>query len=65
MLNNKGRRVCDAEIGSVKRGWHSCCKPAKFYSESTRSPFTRLDWCAVHVKFIARNAGQVLKGEIK
>lgn len=28
MQTKDGRYICDAEMGSVKRGWHSCCRKA-------------------------------------
>ncbi len=36
MLNANGQYRCDAEVGSIKAGWHTCCKPAH-YKGRTRS----------------------------
>jgi hypothetical protein len=48
MINNKGNRVCDAEMGSVKRGWHGCGKPAICSCVSKYNQI--LDFCERHKK---------------
>jgi hypothetical protein len=30
MLHASGKYSCDREVGSVKRGWHSCNKKAQY-----------------------------------
>jgi len=42
------RRTCDAEIGSVKRGWHGCHKRAYVTVESRVCPGMYLDYCQKH-----------------
>lgn len=50
MINDKGVRICDREVGSIKKGWRGCrCKavgriPSKF------TPWIYLDLCAKHLK---------------
>ena len=40
------RRSCDAEIGSVKRGWHGCNRKAHVQVESKHGNV--LDYCKRH-----------------
>ena len=42
----KGIR-CEAEIGSIKKGWHSCNAPAVCISVTTRLGIY-LAWCHKH-----------------
>lgn len=41
------KRTCDAEIGSVKRGWHSCNRKAVVSVESKMFG-DLLDYCKQH-----------------
>lgn len=49
MLNPSGQYCCDAEVGSIKAGWHTCCKPAH-YKGRTRSYSNtlQLHYCERH-----------------
>ena len=42
------KRTCDAEIGSVKRGWHGCHCKAHVTVESKNFPGSYLDYCKKH-----------------
>lgn len=47
MMDNKGRVVCDAEVGSVQKGWNTCGRRAVVQSR-TRRYGVYLDWCENH-----------------
>ena len=48
MINNQGHRICDAEIGSVKRGWRGCRRPAVATVASRVVIGLDLDYCLEH-----------------
>jgi len=47
-----GRATCDAEIGTIKRGWRGCKRPAR-YTARRRLPggtVVVLDYCPRHIE---------------
>jgi hypothetical protein len=49
MIDNKGTYRCDAEIGSVKRGWHTCGRKAGVHCERRIAGDTIfLEFCERH-----------------
>ena len=49
MITGEGKAICDKEIGSPARGWHSCRAPAQYKLPSLRVPYMDLHFCERHV----------------
>ncbi len=47
MITLRGAIQCDAEIGSVRAGWHNCGRKAVCESRTERYS-TYLHWCEQH-----------------
>lgn len=57
-----GRATCDADTGSVKRGWKMCGRKAVCESETVKYGII-LHWCEHH-KHKAEEEGRQYNGEV-
>jgi len=50
MLHVNGKKTCDCEIGSVKKGWRTCGKPAAVESHREYAgAHYSLHFCKAHI----------------
>lgn len=58
-----GKRLCDREVGSPSKGWHSCNRPARHtLGKHNHLGYWTLDACPRHVEAMLRdNGGYKLK----
>ncbi len=47
MLQNDGKYICDAEVGTVRKGWHGCRAHARFKCQSAHGNL-ELHYCNRH-----------------